>query len=286
MRNFRTGPVRSKSLLIAASAVALGMALTGCASGGTGGAGGGEATNALDRIVKKGKITVGACLTIVPMGIINEKGEPDGFDVDLAKDLAKDLGVELEIVDVTSASRIPSLQSGKVDLISCGFTVTEERKKQIDFSDPVIHNGNSLLVRKDSGIKDVDDLTGKTVAVSKGGTSIEVTKTANPDAKQQAYETVSSATLALLQGQADAMIDTSSLIAAAAENNKELVVANDGGVGAKVDFALGLKKGESELLERVNAFLADWHADKLGTKSYAKWYEIEPTYQFEGLETE
>jgi polar amino acid transport system substrate-binding protein len=286
MRLFVGNPrARGLGMKIGVGVGLLSMMLSGCsAPAGNGQGGSGEPDSALQKILDRGTLNVGACLSIVPMGIINAKGEPDGFDVDIAKALAKDLGVKLHIEDVTSASRIPSLQSGKVDVISCGFTVNEERKKQIDFSDPVIHNGNSLLVRKDSGIKDVDDLDGKTVAVSKGGTSIAVTKAANPNAKQQPYETVAAATLAVEQGQADAMIDTSSLISAAADKNDELMVANDGGVGPKVDFALGLKKDQPELLERVNAFMKKFHEQGMGTELYLKWYEAEPTYQFEGLE--
>lgn len=274
-------PQRKVGIALAAGFVAVGLAMSGC-SAGTDAVD--AKSDALQKILDRGTINIGSCLSQPPWGLINTAGEPDGYDVDLAKAIAKDLGVELNTVEVTSASRIPSLQSGKVDLISCSFTVTEERKAQIDFSDPTILSGNSLAVRTDSDITNVEDLSGKSVAVSKGGTSIAVTELANPDAKQQAYESFSAALLALQQGQADAMIDTASVLADGVKDDENLKIVVDGGVGEKVDFALGVKKDQPELLARVNEFVKKFHAEKTGSELYKKWYETEATYQFEGLE--
>jgi polar amino acid transport system substrate-binding protein len=244
----------------------------------------GSSTNALKAIQDRGTITIGSCLAEPPWGLINGQGQPDGFDVDLANAIAKDLGVKLETVELTSASRIPSLQTGKVDVVSCSFTVNDERKKQIDFTDTTILQGNSLAVPKDSPIKSLADLTGKTVAVSKGGTSVAVATAANPKAVQQPYESYSAAFLALQQHQADAMIDTSSVLDGSVAKDPNLKVVLDGEVGPKVNFALGVKKGEPELLARLNQFVKQWHASKSGTALYAKWFGNQPTFEFQGLE--
>ena len=264
----------------AAAAVVSVLATSACGSG----AQTSSSTNALKAIQDRGTVTIGDCLAEPPWGLINQQGQPDGFDVDLAKAVAKKLGGKLKTVEVTSASRIPSLQSGKVDIVSCSFTVNDVRKKQIDFTDPTIRQGNSLAVPKDSPIKNLADLTGKTVAVSKGGTSVAVTTAANPKAIQQPYESYSAAFLALQQGQADAMIDTSAVLDGSVAKDPNLKIVLDGKVGPTVDFALGVKKGEPELLNWLNQFVKQWHASKSGTALYTKWFDRAPTFEFEGLE--
>jgi polar amino acid transport system substrate-binding protein len=265
---------------VTVGAVASVLATSACGGGGKGG----SSANALEAIKDRGTVTIGSCLAEPPWGLINGKGDPDGFDVDLAKAVAKDLGVKLKTVEMTSASRIPALQTGKVDIVSCSFTVNDERKKQIDFTDPTIVQGNSLAVPKGSSIKTLADLSGKTVAVSKGGTSVAVTTAANPKAVQQPYESFSAALLALKQKQADAMIDTSAVLDGAVAKDPSLKIAIDGKVGPTVNFALGVKKGEPELLARLNKFIKQWHASKAGTALYKKWFDREPTFEFEGLE--
>ena len=102
------------------------------------------------------------------------RGEPDGYDVDIAKLLAEDLGVELEVIDTTSANRIPNLQTDKVDVVFCNFTRNGERGREIDFTDPYVVASQALLVQKGSGITNVEDLPGKTVATVKGSTNADV----------------------------------------------------------------------------------------------------------------
>jgi polar amino acid transport system substrate-binding protein len=277
--------VRTTSRPVLTAALAVGAAVSVLATSACGGGSqASSSSNALKAIQDRGTITVGSCLAEPPWGLINGQGQPDGFDVDLAKALAKDLGVKLKTVEMTSASRIPSLQTGKVDVVSCSFTVNALRKKQIDFTEPTIVQGNSLAVPKDSPIKSLADLTGKTVAVSKGGTSVAVTTAANPKAVQQPYESYSAAFLALQQHQADAMIDTSSVLDGSVAKDPNLKVVLDGKVGPTVNFALGVKKGEPQLLARLNQFVKQWHASKAGTALYTKWFGNQPTFEFQGLE--
>jgi polar amino acid transport system substrate-binding protein len=254
------------------------LALTGCG-------GQSDAKNqSLSTISERGTLNVGSCLATPPWGIINSAGNPDGFDVDVAKQLGEFLGVKVNDTDVSAASRVPSLQSGKLDVVSCTFTVTPERQEQVDFSLPVVNTGNSLVTRKGSSIKTVDDLTGHTVAVNKGGSAIGVTQAANAKAKLQPYESFADALLAVKQGQADAMIDTSDAMASAVKKDPSLVLAVDGKVGPIKHFALGVRKDEPDLLAKVNEFVTKFHAEGTGIELYRKWFESDPTYQFEGLE--
>jgi len=274
----RRAVARCQTWRAALGAAVLLVGAVGC--GGQGGA----TDQALAAVSQRGALNVGSCLATPPWGIISSSGAPDGFDVDVAKQLGEFLGVSVNDTDVSAASRVPSLQSGKLDVVSCTFTVTPERQQQVDFSDPVVNTGNSLVTRRGSSIKSVADLTGHTVAVNKGGSAIGVTQEANSEAKLQPYESFADALLAVKQGQADAMIDTSDAMAAAVKKDPGLELVVDGKVGPIKHFALGVRKDEPALLARVNAFVAEFHADESGTQLYRKWFGADPTYQFEGLE--
>ena len=124
----------------------------------------------LDRIKGRGKLTVGVILSGAPFGYIDpDSQEQKGYNVDLAKALAADLGVELETVTVTPPNRVQFLQQGKVDLLIANMQYTEERAKILDYvPTPYDRAGGAAVVRKDSGLKDWDDLKGKPVCISQG----------------------------------------------------------------------------------------------------------------------
>lgn len=277
------GSAKLRAAAIAASLLAAGTMLTACSEGGASAAGNSSQSGV--QTIVPGTITIGSCLDQPPWGLKDSSGNPAGFDVDLAKQIAQYLNLKLETVDVTAAARVPSLQTGKVDLISCSFTITPERKQQIDFTIPTLASGNSLMVPQDSSIKALSDLDGKTVAVNKGGTAGPVTTAANPKAKLQYYESYSAAVLALTSGQADAVIDTSNTLAVTAAENPKLHIVNDGDVGPKVYFGLGVPKNKPELLKKLNEFVQQFHASGGDTKLFQTWFKFTPTYQFKDLPT-
>jgi polar amino acid transport system substrate-binding protein len=259
-------------------AAAVGLTLTACSQGG------GESTDKLEAITQRGQINIGSCLGTPPYGMLDDSGNPAGFDIDLANELGEFLDVKVTITDLNSNGRIPALQSGVIDLVSCNFTITDERREQVDFSDVVMYSGNSLLVREDSGITSLDDLAGKTVAVTKGGTNVAVAEKYAPEATQQAYENLAAAVLALKQGQVDSVIELATSVTAAAANNPELVVAVDGEVGPKAEFGLAVQKGQEKLLAKTNKFLEQFHATGRGSELFEEWAGYPATFQFEGLE--
>lgn len=129
-----------------------------------------SADQTLDRIKGRGTLTVGVILSGAPFGYIDPKSqEQKGYNLDIAKALADDLGVKLETVTVTPPNRVQFLQQGKVDVLIANMQYTEERAKVLDYvPTPYDRAGGAAVVRKDSGLKDWTDLKGKAVCVSQG----------------------------------------------------------------------------------------------------------------------
>ncbi len=162
----------------------------------------------LDKIIASKTLRVGIILSLPPFGMKNDAGEPDGFDVDVAKLAAEKLGAKLEIVDTTAADRIPNLRTDKVDMIIGQFTRNSERAKVVSFSDPYITAVvMAIAVPKDSTAAAAKDLDGKRVAVIKGTTQDATFSAAVPGADIQRFDSSAAALLALKQGQVDAMVN-------------------------------------------------------------------------------
>ena len=120
----------------------------------------------LDRIKKAGKIIVASDATFAPMEFKNEKGEIVGADIDIAAEIAKDLGVKLEVANTNWDAIFASLKSGKADMIISSVTITEERSKEMAFSKPYFAGGQVIVVKKDNtSIKGPTDLKDKVVGV-------------------------------------------------------------------------------------------------------------------------
>ena len=136
----------------------LGLGLLFWVSSGDGTAG------TLQDIRARGKLTAGVKTDFPPFGFLDNKGVNKGFDIDIAKALSKELfgkGDAVEFVSVTSENRIPFLTSGRVDLVMATMTITEERKKEVDFSTPYFVTGQTMLVRANSKITKYQDLAEK-----------------------------------------------------------------------------------------------------------------------------
>jgi polar amino acid transport system substrate-binding protein len=250
--------------------------LTACGSGG-GTASTSAASSTLQQVIRRGTLNVASCLTFPPFGSLTKDNKPQGFDVDVATAMATALGVKVKIVDTTSANRIPNLQSKKVDAVVCNFTTTAERAKQVAFSDPYVVAGETLLVKKSSGISTLADLTGKTVAVTKGSTNGEAVKAGNAKAKIQEYDTSSAAVLAVKQGQADAMVEDSNFLNYQAKLDSSLKVTKDSVVPLEYN-GIGLPAGDPTWLQWVNTWLKEFNRSGEGAALYKKWFGVDRPY--------
>lgn len=202
-------------------------------------------------------------------------GEVEGFDIDIAKQLAKEiLGDEskVEFVEVTSKTRIPLLNKGDIDAIIATMTITEDRKKEVDFTEVYFEAGQSLLVKKGSPVQSIDDLTKDTTVLAvKGSTSTDNIRKAAPDAPVLEFENYAEAFTALKAGKGEALTtDNSILMGMASEDDSfELV----GGTFTDEPYGIAVKKGNTELLDKLNKALETIHSNGEFDKVYDKWFE-------------
>lgn len=157
---------------------------------------------------QKEVLKVGMELAYPPFEMSEKDGTPSGVSVDFAKALGASMGKEVVIENIAWDGLIPSLKTGKIDLIISSMTITEERKKTIDFSIPYAQSSLAILANKNSAIKSIDDLNvaGKTVAVKKGSTGHIYAKDNLPNANVLVFDKEAACVLEVVQGKADGFI--------------------------------------------------------------------------------
>lgn len=237
----------------------------------------------LDDIMKAKKIRVSTDVAIPPAGFMDANMKPTGSDIETAQLLAKDWGLELEIVQTTGATRIPNVQTGKADVIISTLSVTPERAKVIDFSHPYAALQSVVGARKDLNIKGYEDLKGKTVTVTRGTTQdTELSAIANEKGfKVVRYDDDATMVTAGVSGQADIVATSVALVNQISTKNParafepKFVIRN-------FDLAIGIKKDEPRLLAKLNEWVdANVKNGKLNT-IYKKFYNVDLPPQFRG----
>src|ERR671918_2218899 len=208
-----------RALLAMALAVAA-LAVAGCGDDDDDDGGGEQAADAeqfpanttLGKIQRRGEITIGVKFDVPPFGFQNpQTDEVEGFDVDMGRFIAEELGVEPKFIEAISDNRIPFLERGTVDLILSTMTINAERDKEIDFSEPYYVAEGRILVPKGSDIKGIDDLGGKNVCTALGSTYEETLRKQAPDAELKLVDTYSEC-LELLQNEAVDAVSTDDVI--------------------------------------------------------------------------
>ncbi|HTU03743.1 MAG TPA: transporter substrate-binding domain-containing protein [Candidatus Sulfotelmatobacter sp.] len=227
----------------------------------------------LDEAKKRGKLIVGIKGDFPPFGYVDANGKNLGFDADLAQAFAKALFDDpgkVEFMVVTSGNRIPFLQSGKIDMIVATIQITEERKQVVEFSQPYFLAGGLLLVPKQSTIKGVEDLAGKTVAVIQGATEDQDVGELAPKANRLKFGKVSEAVLAVKGGRADAFAQSDVLILSLAKENPDLKVTGKPFVPRP--FAVAVRKGDVETITWVNNQLNKMKTDGTYDRLWKKYF--------------
>jgi cystine transport system substrate-binding protein len=250
------------------SAIVLPLVLSaGCGSGTPAGvdnlpaAGQSRKGDVLATARSKGVLRVANTQANPPYSLVGKSNQVTGFDVDVANEIARRLGIEkVEFVVGTFQTFIPGLQAGKWDAVIAGLTVTDERKKQVEFSCPYQVNGVSIFVSdRTTGIATEADLAGKRVAVSAGSKQEEQARKIS-GAKVLTYDNSTLALKDVATGRADAYIGSKFTGAYLAEKNGLAVKPVEGYLSSEVN-AMAFPKGQGELTEAANKALADMISD-------------------------
>jgi len=272
--------MNTTSLKVSVKAVAATLALltlAGCTPTDDKKAAGAAPQSTLQTVLQRGTLRVGDCLSFAPFGFYDKDNNPDGYDVDLAKALAKEMGVKLEMVNTTSANRIPNLQTNKVDVVFCNFTRNLDRAKEITFTNPYVVASEAMLVRKNSGIQSAHDMAGKTIATVKGSTNGDEVRNLGIKVNIQEYDSSQAAILAVKQGQADAMIEDNNFLAYQAKLDPTLAVTNEALVPLEYN-AFAVKQGDQVWANYLNEFLFEINASGDNATLYQKWFGSKPRY--------
>lgn len=211
---------------------------------------------------EKDELVVGMELAYPPFETKDEQGNPYGVSVELARALGEYLGKPVRIENINWDGLIPSLETGRVDLVISSMTITEERKKTVDFSDPYAHAYLALLVNKNSPVEKVDDLNHpeRIVAVKKGTTGHVYAQNHLPKATVNALSSESACVMEVIQGKADAFIYDQLTIYRQNQANPETTKAVLIPFQESEKWGIAVKKGNQKLLEQINAFLQDFRA--------------------------
>jgi len=231
----------------------------------------------LEEIQKRGTLRVGMEPGYMPFELTNKKGEIVGFDVDMVKRMAKAMDVKLELVSTAWDGIIPALITKKFDLIASGMTLTQQRNMQINFAQPYIVIGQSILLKKDlaSTVKSYMDLNDPkyTVASKLGTTGEQATKRMISKAKYISYETEQEGVLELANGKIDAFIyDLPYNAAAYVQRGQGKMVHLDKSFTYE-PLAWAVRKGDPDFINWLDNFLNQVKNDGTYDKIYSKWFE-------------
>ncbi len=250
-----------------AAALGLGLAATLCSPL--------AGAQTIAEIKQKGEITIGMLVDFPPYGTMNASNQPDGYDADVARLLAKDLGVKLNLIAVTGPNRIPFVLTNKVDLLVASLAITPERAKQVQFSKPYAAASIVLYGDKKINIKDAADLKGKRVGVARASTQdVALTAVAPEGTEIRRFDDDASGMQALMSGQVDA-IGCSTTVAAQIEKRAPANTYETKFLLRQQVMGIVMRQGQADLLKYVDDFVTRNTANGELNKLYRKWLETD-----------
>ncbi len=233
---------------------------------------GAQAESTLDAVKRKGVLVAGVSDSAPPFGFVDWATEEIiGADVDMARAIAKRLGVGLKIRTVTPANRIPELIDGNIDIILTTMSRSPERAALLDFSSTYVKTGQKFLVKAGT-VTSLKDLEGKRIATAKGSTAELDARKALPTAHIEPFDNYLQAALALKRGDVDGLTADAAILygilAMASERAKyeipDVTISHE-------EYALGVRKGDTAFLDFVNATLREMESSGEARAIYEKW---------------
>jgi polar amino acid transport system substrate-binding protein len=274
-----------KKILGAVMAALLAFSFSACGASPaspTAASGASQADESWSRVQSAGQLVLGLDKAFPPMGFVDPKtGELVGFDIDVAREACKRLGISLKLQPIDWDNNQAELNNGNVDCLWNGFSKTEERDKEFNLSIPYMKNNQILLVKSGSPYKGLGDLAGKTVGVQ-SNSSAETALENNPDFKNSLKEVVkiddySKAVMEIQNGTIDAIaIDEVVARYYLTQNPGAYVILQDeGGKDASLaieDYVVGFRKNDGALKEKVEGALKEMSSDGTLKKISEQWF--------------
>ncbi len=237
-----------KNVIAMAGVVCMAALLTACAGSGTK-----TETTAVGQQEAAGKLVMVTNAEFPPYEYY-DNNKVVGIDVDIASAIADKMGVELDVQDMAFDSLIPAVQSGKADFTAAGMTVNEDRMKNVDFTDTYAEAAQVIIVKEGSEIKTPDDLSGKKIGVQTGTTG-DIYADDIEEANVQRFNKGMEAVMALSQGKIDAVIIDREPAKVFVKENAGLAILDE--AFTEEEYAIAIKKGNTELLDKMNSAIKE-----------------------------
>jgi len=228
----------------------------------------------IDEVKERGVLRAGVKNDAPHLGVIDDKGQYSGFEIDLLNDLARRLGVKVEYTPVKASNRVQLLQQKRIDIIFATVSHYRSRDKVVDFSVSYLYTPQTLLVRKDSGIKSVADLAGKRVGADAGAGSVKKIPLVQPKATIQTFQGWPEAFFALERGTVDAVATDNIILAglrAGSPDPGKYVLVGPDGIYSGGYYAIALRENDSKSRDALNFMLQDQWVDGTWQKAFDKW---------------
>ncbi len=222
---------------------------------------------ALEQIKKAGEISIATNPDYPPFETIDDEGNVIGFDIDLSTAVAEELGVSPKFVKMSFDTIITAVKNGQADLGVSAFSITEERKQSIDFSDPYYSSSQVIMVLENSGLTAKEDLAGKVIAVELSTTGADAAKTIE-DAQVKAVDDYNVATMMLKNGSAHAVVLDAPIAAEYVSRYNFIVLETP---LTFEETAMVIKKGNNDLKAAVDKALEKIKADGKYDELKKKW---------------
>lgn len=228
-------------------------------------------------LVSRGYIIMGMDETFAPMGFRDEGGNIVGFDPDLAEEVSKEIGLEIKFQPIDWSSKEQELSSGKIDLIWNGYSVTDERKEKVNFSNTYLEN-RQIIITLDEEIKSILDLEGKFVGVQNGSSTLNAINRSGISEKFKGgepvlFDTNLEAFIDMELGRTDAVVADEVLARYYISKKDEAsyrILDDDFG---KEEYGIGIRKEDQTLLEEINNALDKMKINGKYDEIYNKWFK-------------
>lgn len=240
-----------KKILTIVLALTMILALAACGSTASPAA---ETTSTLDTVLSSGKLRVAIIPDNPGWSVLGSDNEYTGYDADIARALADALGVELEFVNTDGAGRVPTIQSGKADVVIACLTATNERAKLVSFTDPYAASGILGLCLDSKVFESWDDLATAKIAVPRGSTNDVFATEAYPDAEIVRFDQIADAFTALKTGKVDVLLEEDTTVNDLAEKNEGLTVMPVEQQRSSY-LCMAIPRGDSIWMDYLNNFI-------------------------------